>query len=159
MSKFSEGMRVGALFLLWAAGAAALPAQTFTSLHTFDYTDGDLPQGKLLQATNGDLYGTTLDGGANTNELCVSSGSCGTIFKITPSGALTTLYNFCSKTNCTDGANPERALIQSTNGDLYGTTVAGGINTSCFNGEGCGTVFKITPSGALTTVYNFCSQS
>jgi uncharacterized repeat protein (TIGR03803 family) len=159
MSKSNWGMRAGILFLLCGAGAAALPAQTFTPLHTFDYTDGDLPQGKLLQATNGDLYGTTFEGGANTNVLCVSSGSCGTIYKITPGGALTTLYNFCSQSNCTDGANPQRALIQATNGNLYGTTVAGGTHASCFNGESCGTIFKITPGGTLTTVYNFCSQS
>lgn len=104
--------------------------------------DGFIPIGGLVQATNGDFYGTTEDGGSNRG---------GTIFKITPTGTLTTLYNFCSQSDCTDGSIPQGALIQASNGDLYGTTPGGGAN-------GRGTVFKITPDGALTTLYSFfCS--
>jgi len=97
----------------------------------------------LVQATNGDFYGTTSRGGAEDG---------GTVFKITLSGTLTTLYSFCSKSACADGWNPIAGLVQATDGDFYGTTTRGGAN----NG---GTVFKITPSGALTTIYSFCSQS
>src|ERR1035438_7907253 len=104
-------------------------------------TDGDGPFAGLVQAANGDLYGTTYLGG---------TGNGGTIFKIAPGGTLTTLYSFCSQTNCTDGANPYAGLVQATNGDLYGTTVSGGAN-------GCGTVFKITTSGTLTTLYTLCT--
>ena len=77
----------------------------------------------------------------------------GTVFKITPTGTLTTLYSFCSQTNCTDGASPAAGLVQATDGDFCGTTVGDGAN-----GAG-GTIFKITPSGTLTTLYSFCSQS
>ena len=74
----------------------------------------------------------------------------GTVFKITPTGTLTTLYSFCSQTNCTDGASPAAGLVQATDGDFYGTTFSLNLNYC--------TVFKITPSGTLTTLYSFCSQ-
>jgi uncharacterized repeat protein (TIGR03803 family) len=163
--KFNWGKRACALFLLCATTAIVLPgqtspsAQTFTTLHSFDYTDGNAPNAGLVQATNGNLYGTTSAGGANS---CVFSGTnygCGTVFKITPSGTLTTLYNFCSQSGCTDGSSPNAGLVQATNGDLYGTTYSGGANDSYPCLQGCGTVFKITPSGAVTTLYSFCSQS
>jgi uncharacterized repeat protein (TIGR03803 family) len=83
--------------------------------------------------------------------------NAGTVFKITPSGVLTTIYNFCSQSDCTDGVTPFGALVQATNGDLYGTTDAGG--SSAFVSGGAGTVFKITPGGLLTTIHTFCSQS
>jgi len=131
------------------------PSGTFTTLHSFDGTDGDGPYGFLFQATNGDIYGTVQDGGANLT-LCGGFG-CGTVFKITPTGTLTTLYNFCVQTNCTDGSVPLTNLVQAADGDFYGTTYSGGAN--CVPAGGCGTVFKITPSGTLTTLYSFCSQS
>jgi uncharacterized repeat protein (TIGR03803 family) len=85
-------------------------------------------------------------------------GNYGTIFKITPSGTLTTLYSFCSQGGCADGEFPDAGLVQAINGDFYGTTVQGGANPSSYAG-GSGTVFKMTPSGILTTLYSFCSQS
>jgi uncharacterized repeat protein (TIGR03803 family) len=119
--------------------------------------DGANPwYGSLVQATNGSFYGTTRYGGQN-GELCDGSIGCGTIFKITPSGNLTTLYRFCSGTGCSDGANPEGGLVQAPNGDFYGTTPGGGAN-SCYP-DGCGTIFKITASGELTTLYSFCSET
>jgi uncharacterized repeat protein (TIGR03803 family) len=83
----------------------SMPAQTFTTLHSFDGTDGGHPRSELVQATNGNLYGTTADGGANGD---------GTVFKITPSGTLTTLYSFCSQSGCSDGANASAGLVQAT---------------------------------------------
>jgi uncharacterized repeat protein (TIGR03803 family) len=81
----------------------------------------------------------------------LSCTSPGTVFKITTDGTLTTVYTFCSQSGCPDGANPTNAaLVQSGNGDFYGTTIGGG-----YAGEDSGTVFKITPSGALTTLYSF----
>jgi uncharacterized repeat protein (TIGR03803 family) len=112
-------------------------------------TDGSEPYAGLVQAVNGDLYGTTYEGGAGVD--CTNSGGCGTIFEITTAGKLKTLYNLCSQTNCTDGRNPAAALVQATNGDFYGTTEYGGAS-------GEGTVFKINPAGKLTTLYSFCSQ-
>jgi uncharacterized protein (TIGR03437 family) len=129
-----------AAFLLCAT-AIALPAQTVTYLASFNGTNGAAPLGALVQGTDGNFYGTTAVGGAS-----VSSG--GTVFKITPEGTLTTLYSFCSLTNCADGANPHAGLIQASDGNFYGTTYVGGT-------PGVGTVFKITPGGALTTLHSF----
>src|SRR5208282_489012 len=155
------------LVVLWLTTAIASPAQTFTTLHSFDFTDGFIPYGTLVQGTDGNLYGTTYWGGAN--DCTYSNGyipGCGTVFSITPGGTLTTLYNFCSQSNCTDGSLPAfNRLVQGANGDFYGTTQNGGANNNgaCIYGgsgiQGCGTVFSITPSGTLTTLYNFCSQS
>jgi uncharacterized repeat protein (TIGR03803 family) len=111
---------------------------TLTTLHSFDSTDGDAPRA-LVRATDGNFYGTATQGGTNGG---------GTVFKITPSGKLTTLYNFCSQSGCTDGANPIAGLVQATDGNFYGTATQGGAN-------GYGTVFKITPSGKLTTLDSF----
>jgi uncharacterized repeat protein (TIGR03803 family) len=133
-----------ALAMLNAMAGVDAHAQAFTTLLRFNGTDGANPtQAPLIQAMDGDLYGTTADRGANGG---------GTVFKITTSGALTTIYSFCSQSGCTDGENPWAALVQAANGDFYGTTENGGD-------AGYGTVFKITPAGALTTLHSFCSQT
>jgi uncharacterized repeat protein (TIGR03803 family) len=125
-----------------------------TTLYSFcsksGCTDGADPLSALIQATNGDLYGTTASGGVNCAVGGVIPG-CGTIYKITPGGALTTLYSFCSLYECADGETPQQgALVQGEDGDFYGTTPFGLNN---------GTIFKITPRGKLTTLYSFCSLS
>ncbi|MGA2742713.1 MAG: choice-of-anchor tandem repeat GloVer-containing protein, partial [Bryobacteraceae bacterium] len=110
--------------------------QTPTTVVTFDVTNGFLPYfGSLVQGANGDLFGTTYEGGAN---------SVGTIFKLTPAGALTTLHSF----DTTDGSFPAGSLVLAANGYLYGTTWEGGIGT-------VGTIFRITPAGALTSLHSF----
>lgn len=102
---------------------------------------GSLPVGPLLQAMDGNFYGVTEDGGSSQS---------GTIFKMTPGGTLTTLYIFspCSPNGCTNGSQPQAGLIQGKDGNLYGTTGGGGAN----NG---GTIFQLTPAGALTTLHSF----
>jgi uncharacterized repeat protein (TIGR03803 family) len=107
-------------------------------------SDGSNPNAGLLQASDGNFYGTTVYGG--------SGDEGGTVFKITPQGTLTTLYSFCSETDCADGESPYGGLVQGTDGNFYGTTGFGGTNHD-------GTVFKMTPSGVLTTLYNFCSET
>jgi uncharacterized repeat protein (TIGR03803 family) len=145
--------RACSIFLLCAATVVVSPAQTLKTLVSFDETNGEAPNGPLVQATNGDFYGTTVAGGVNMNSACIGEdGSCGTVFKVTPAGNLTTLYSFCSQTNCADGATPLAGLVQGTNGNFYGTTLEGGINNQ-------GTVFEITPTGRFTTLYKFCSQA
>ena len=133
------------------------PSGTLTTLYSFcsqsHCADGALPSGQLVEATDGNFYGTTEEGGANEAEC--SGYGCGTVFKITPSGTLTTLYSFCTQRSCLDGEFPEAGLVQATDGNLYGTTVGGGTS-NC--DVGCGTIFRITPSGTLTTLYSFCPQ-
>jgi uncharacterized repeat protein (TIGR03803 family) len=134
------------LFLAFGIAANIVSAQTFTTLYSFSGADGWAPYTGLVQATNGELYGTTV------------TDAVGTIFKMTPGGTLTTLVNFCQSGCGVVGAYPA-ALVQATNGDLYGTTALGGTGAYCSVAGGCGTVFKMTPSGAFTTLYSFCAQS
>jgi uncharacterized repeat protein (TIGR03803 family) len=130
------------------------PAGTLTTIYNFcgssDCTDGIVPRGGLVQATNGHFYGTTLGGGANGK---------GTIFEVTSEGAEKILYSFCSETNCADGGSPFAGLIQASDGNFYGTTSAGGNNSTSCPSDGCGTVFNVTPTGTLTTLYAFCTQA
>jgi uncharacterized repeat protein (TIGR03803 family) len=121
---------------------------TIKALYQFTGTgvDGWSPSAGLVQADDGNFYGTTAIGGY---------GGSGTVFKITPTGTLTTLYYFCyALTNCVDGATPRAALIQATDGNFYGTTVAGGTGSTKFC-NGCGTAFQLTPSGTLTSLHSF----
>jgi uncharacterized repeat protein (TIGR03803 family) len=118
-----------------------------TTLHNFcdqpDCTEGMNPQAGLIQAKDGNFYGTTLGGGAHLGN--------GTVFRMTPSGMVTTIYSFCAMQNCPDGYSPNAALVQGADGNLYGTTSGGGTKDS-------GTIFKITPAGELTTLYSFCTK-
>jgi uncharacterized repeat protein (TIGR03803 family) len=127
------------------------PDGKFKTVYNFGAGDnpGYYPNAGLVQGTNGDFYGTTSEGGATASE---DETGAGTVFKITPKGILTTLYSFCSKTDCTDGALPNAGLVQATNGDFYGTTNSGG--TPVMDTD-YGTVFKITPEGTLTTLHSF----
>jgi uncharacterized repeat protein (TIGR03803 family) len=99
----------------------------------------DYPTAPVVLAPNGLFYGTTYYGGINGQ---------GSVFKVTPSGAATTLYSFCATSSCPDGQYPVGGLFLARNGALYGTTSQGGAS-------GFGTVFRITPSGALTTLHSF----
>jgi uncharacterized repeat protein (TIGR03803 family) len=108
---------------------------TLITLHSFDFTDGFEPVAALLQARDGDFYGTTEFGG--NNSACPTFG-CGTIFKITPEGALTTLHAFES----TDGSNIIAGLLQVGNGTFYGAAANGGTSEACT--DGCGTIFILS---------------
>jgi uncharacterized repeat protein (TIGR03803 family) len=132
------------------------PSGRITVLHDFcsepGCTDGGQPGGQyggevsapLTQVLGGNFYGTTGNYGANGG---------GTVFTVTTSGTLTTLYSFCALSNCADGSIPQGPPIQSTDGILYGTTGSGG-NPKCGD-LGCGTFYKITPDGNLTTLHRF----
>ena len=130
------------------------PDGTLTTLHSFDYTDGfylyGVGEGGLVQGSDGNFYGTTDSGGMSEN--CSLAFGCGTVFKITPGGVLTTLHNFAGYP--TDGATPFGGLVQGDDGNFYGTTSGGGTSPNC-GSFGCGTVFRITPGGVLTTLRNF----
>jgi len=135
--------KMACVVLVLIATAIALPAQTEKTLLSFDGADGASPESQLVQGFDGNLYGTTVGGGLNSK---------GTVFKVTPAGVLSTLYSFCAQTSCADGETPYAGLVQSSNGNFFGTTYQGGAHA-------VGTVFKITPGGALTTLYSFCSQT
>ncbi len=129
------------------------PGGTLTTIYSFcslaGCADGAATYSGLVQGEDGNFYGTTYGGGYRS--------LYGTVFKVTSTGTLTTLYEFCTQPNCADGDFPLAALVQGTDGNFYGTTSEGG-NQNC-GGYGCGTVFKITPSGTLTTIYDLCSQA
>jgi uncharacterized repeat protein (TIGR03803 family) len=127
---------------------------TLTILHSFDYNDGYLPYGGIIPGSDGNFYGTTASGGAD-----LYGGTGGTVYKMTPSGTLTTLYNFCSQENCTDGHEPIAGVVQGSDGNFYGTTYMGGNGNGNDNQGSNGTVYVVTPSGEETVLYNFCSQA
>ncbi len=106
-----------------------------TVLQSFKGADGEAPYGSLVQASNGDFYGTTLSGGAND--------LAGTLFKITPSGAFTTLFSFA-----TTNGSPAAGLTLDMEGNFYGTTTSGGISNA-------GTVFKLAADGTFSSLYSF----
>jgi uncharacterized repeat protein (TIGR03803 family) len=125
------------------------PAGAFTTLYTFSAatggvnTDGSKPYGRLMQATDGNLYGTTWLGGAY---------GVGTVFRITTGGAFASLYSFGAAGGVgsanSDGYSPFAGLTQGADGNLYGGTASGGAH-------GRGTLFRMTTGGVLTTLHAF----
>ena len=123
--------------VLWAA--ALTQAQTVSTIYNFagNGTSGANPwYVTLVQGTNGNLYGTTYNGGKY---------SLGTVFNVSTTGSQKIIYSFRGGL---DGANPTGGLTLGTDGNFYGTTQQGGTNSE-------GTVFKITPTGTLTILHNF----
>jgi uncharacterized repeat protein (TIGR03803 family) len=118
----------GVVYKITSSGA-------FTLLHSFDSTDGSGPVAPLVQGSDGNFYGTTVVGGANT--------SYGEVFKVTASGQLTVIYSF----DGTHGGEPYGPLVQGSDGNFYGTTLVGGS-------IGYGEVFRITAAGKLTVLHN-----
>jgi uncharacterized repeat protein (TIGR03803 family) len=114
----------------------------FDVLHTFPPT-GVFPAASLVRGSDGDLYGTTCAGGA-------TSAGMGTAFKMSPGGAITILHAFSE--GGAEGACPS-ALVEATDGNFYGTTRPpdGPGASSC--GEFAGTVFRMTPTGAVTVLH------
>jgi len=125
---------LGAIFKITSAGAITL-------LYGFDGTHGSEAYAPLMQASNGNFYGTTVNGGMYGN---------GVIFEMTPAGSFTDLHDFDPNT---EGGEPFSALVEGTNGFLYGTTVDGGT----FND---GTIYSISLSGGNPdTLYSFDGTS
>lgn len=118
-----------------------LRAQTYTDMRDFNNSDGCCAAypSMLAQGEDGNLYGATTNGGSNFY---------GNIFKISPAGTFTNLYNF----DLTHGGYPQGGLSMGLDGNFYGTTYQGGTGHA-------GTVFKITPSGTFTELYDFTNTT
>ncbi|MGI8964793.1 MAG: choice-of-anchor tandem repeat GloVer-containing protein, partial [Limisphaerales bacterium] len=117
-----------------------------TTVASFSFTNGSVADTGVIQARDGNFYGTTLYGGDYGDIY----GTYGTVFKMTPNGSLTTMVSFAG----TNGANPEGALMQASDGNFYGTTRFGG-DLRGGTSFGAGTVFRMTPEGLLTTLVIF----
>jgi uncharacterized repeat protein (TIGR03803 family) len=140
MTKMNLYERACLVLLVFTAMAGVSSAQNFTILHNFDGSDGANPTfPSLTQIRDGNLYGTTAFGGGG--RFGGSKGG-GTVFEITPGGALTTLYIFCAEFDCPEGETPKGGLVQNTKGNFLGTAQRGD--------GGSGTLFKITPGDALS---------
>ena len=119
-----EARTGAAMFSRW------LLMEPLPCLHDFNVTDGFSPEGGLSLGTDGNFYGTTAGGGSHSG---------GTIFKITPSGTLTTIYNFNS---ATDGGFPHNSPVTGNDGKLYGTNLTGSNSR----------VYKVTTAGVYTVL-------
>lgn len=136
------GTTVGGGTIGWGTVFKITTAAVETILYSFSGgSDGALPYAALALGSDGNFYGTTTFGGTN---------GFGSVFKVTPSGSFTSLYSFAG---AGDGANPRASLIQAPDGNFYGSTAGGDISTDY------GTVFKITPNGTETAIYNFTNSS
>ena len=137
-----------AAFILTFSPAARMQAQTVKVIHTFNVAagQGSLPYSGLIEDAIGNFYGTTFDGG---------SLNLGTVYRLSPnsSGGYTETILYSFKGGSADGAAPHSSLFRDSAGNLYGTTVTGGIVASaCTEGGifsspvGCGIIFKLTPT-------------
>ena len=141
MGKIKAMMPIAVLVILFQYPATA---QVFTSLVNFAGSNGATPMYMtLIEANDGNLYGTTIAGGASSE---------GVLFQMTLNGQLKLVYSFCNRAHCSDGRQPYGGVIQGTDGNLYGTTAYGGFRFHPF-----GTVFKTTLSGHLTVLHMFCA--
>jgi uncharacterized repeat protein (TIGR03803 family) len=126
------------------------PTGTFSVLYIFHGgQDGAYPVAGLILDANGNLYGTSSNGG-NTND-CSGLG-CGVVFMLNGLGKETVLYAF---TGGADGSEPDGDLVRDAAGNLYGTTTIGGIG-GC--PQGCGVVFKLNTIGKLIVLHSFGIQ-
>ena len=142
-TKSSVLFRAAAFVAITFSLAVCAQTQTFKTLASFDGANGSDPQYEsLVQGPDGNYYGTTQYGGGARDG--------GVFFEVTRWGELTSIHNFCSQIQCTDGKGPWSGPVLATDGNFYGTTNLGG------NSENAGTIYKITLGGRLTTLYSFC---
>ncbi|HTS18718.1 MAG TPA: choice-of-anchor tandem repeat GloVer-containing protein [Verrucomicrobiae bacterium] len=120
------------------------PAGTLTTLHTFSGRDGANPALGPIQGNDGAFYGVTLFGGRSKK---------GAVYTITSAGVFTLLGSFAGGNG---GAFPGALLVQGSDGSFYGTTVNGGNSPNC--SQGCGTLFRVTTDGTLSTLFSFAGH-
>jgi uncharacterized repeat protein (TIGR03803 family) len=139
-------LALAALSTLLLIVAPPVQAQTEAVLYNFGSQTGDgayPSHGSLIFDGEGNLYGTTLSGGAHGN---------GAVFELTEAGSEKVLYSFGSQAG--DGNDPYAGVIFDKAGNLYGTTVGGGTY-KCSNAYVCGTVFKLTAAGTEKVLHSF----
>ncbi len=165
---------------LLCAAAAAGQTPTFTQVYTFPFTvnntstgsgyspNGTMPNGPLLQASDGNFYGTTMLGGddgqcskpptpGNPIPECA-----GTVFQLTPAGKLTVLHTFSWEgitTPYADGSTPNGGLVEGPDGYLYGSASRGGVNMGQAANAGNGIIFRISKTGTFQNLHTFCTGS
>jgi len=128
------------------------PSGEFSVLYKFcsasNCTDGDDPNGQMIQGSDGNFYGATLFGGTSKCPACGN----GSLFRLSPTGQLTILHTFCSLPNCTDGNDFSSVPVQASDGNFYGSTDMDGA-------YGGGTLFQYKPSGEFTVIDSLCGGS
>jgi uncharacterized repeat protein (TIGR03803 family) len=131
------------------------PLGAIKILHRFGKQDGAYPEAVLIVGADGTMYGATLFGGSTTCSGGAQWQGCGTFFKIDTAGNFISLHSFSGP----DGAYPS-ALMQASDGYFYGTTESGG-DVACTGryGPGCGTVFRMDSAGNVTVLYSFIGKS
>jgi uncharacterized repeat protein (TIGR03803 family) len=122
--------------LLTSTGTFAFAGGVESILYSFPLNDNPSP---LIQASDGNFYGTVGNNGANGE---------GYVFSLTPSGTISVIYNF---TGAADGGVPQASLIEGNDGNLYGTNTIGGL--------GSGVLFRLTLGGAITVLHNFVAST
>lgn len=138
------GSSVGTVFKITQGGVLTT---LYSFCAQFNCTDGSQPIAPVVQGSDGNFYGTTLDGG--------ESGNAGTIFKMTPAGSLTTIHSFCTALGCSDGLSPSAGLVQGADGNFYGTT---GSSILLPFSLPRGAVFQITSDGNYNVLDFLCLQ-
>jgi uncharacterized repeat protein (TIGR03803 family) len=133
----------GTLFKISKTGTGFQVLHFFCTVGNGTCADGGYPDG-LIAGSDGNLYGSTQGGGTFQGSACSTSG-CGTVFRITPNGTLTTLHVF---SGTSDGSVP-LGVTQATDGNFYGTTLTGGTPNNN------GVVFRVTPGGLFTVLHSF----
>jgi len=164
--------------LLFAASAVG-QTPTFSQMYTFPFKafttrggyspDGAVPQGPLLQASDGNFYGTTMSGGddgqcSNPNPAPGTSihECAGTIFQLTPAGKITVLHTFSWEgitTPYADGSTPNGGLVEGPDGYLYGSASRGGVNMGQAADSGNGVIFRISKTGTFQNLHAFCGNT
>jgi uncharacterized repeat protein (TIGR03803 family) len=142
---YGGGSGYGVVFKVSSCGSGFKVLYSFTG-----GADGANPAAGLIRDAPGNLYGTTAQGGHQSSACTFGNGTCGVVFKLSPTGTETVLHSF---TGGADGGNPVAGLVRDAAGNLYGTTQYGGV--ACFGNTTCGVVFKLSPSGAETVLHTF----